>query len=48
MNGCHQARSAAQNKQLIRLHDERENGLAEIDAMFGARRQTAYRVVGGN
>ncbi|WP_262777920.1 hypothetical protein [Brevibacterium permense] len=45
MKGCHQVRAAAQNKQLTRLLDERENCLTEISAVSGVSRQTLYRAI---
>ncbi|MGO3677465.1 MAG: recombinase family protein [Microbacteriaceae bacterium] len=45
MTGRQPKLTAAQKKQVIRLHNEGEHSPAEIGAMFGVSRQTVYRVV---
>jgi DNA invertase Pin-like site-specific DNA recombinase len=45
MTGRQPKLSAAQKKQVVRLHTEGDHSPAEIGAMFGVSRQTVYRVV---
>ncbi len=45
MTGRQPKLSAAQRKQVIRLHEEGEHTPTEIGAMFGVSRQTVYRVI---
>lgn len=45
MTGRQPKLSAAQKRQVVRLHVEGEHSSAEIGAMFGVSRQTVYRVI---